>query len=58
MTPADNFSDTLVARLVKQGVEPVAYVVNDIKYAKKLKAMGVRFLMTDNLSLLRKSLVP
>lgn len=56
MTPAENFSQPVVEKLAKQGIEAVAYVVNDVKYAKKLKAMGVRFLMTDELEALKAAM--
>ncbi len=47
MTPAENFSTTLVENLNKQSVEAVAYVVNNSQAFKKLTEMGVRFVMTD-----------
>lgn len=56
MTPAENFSTTLVENLNRQSVESVAYVVNDPQAFKKLKAMGVRFIMTDEIEKLKKVL--
>lgn len=56
MTPSDNFSTTLVEKLQKSGIDGVAYTVNDVKTLLKLKDMGVRFVITDELSLLKKAL--
>lgn len=56
MTPAENFSTTLVENLNKQSVESVAYVVNDLQTFKKLKEMGVRFIMTDQVEKLKNEL--
>lgn len=56
MTPAENFSTTLLENLHKESIESVAYVVNDPKAFKKLKEMGVRFIMTDEVEKLKKAL--
>lgn len=56
MTPAENFSKKLVENLNHQSAEGVAYVVNSVEYAKKLKEMGVRFLMTDEVAKLKEGL--
>jgi len=54
MTPSDNFSDTLVKQLQMKWIESVAYVVNDPTVFQKLASRWVRFVMTDEISKLKK----
>ena len=56
MTPAENYSETLVQRLQRYMVDPVAYTVNDIPTLKKLQELGVRFIMTDEFEELKQAL--
>jgi hypothetical protein len=39
MTPAENFTDTLVQRLERSMIDGVAYIVNDIPMAQELQKM-------------------
>jgi glycerophosphoryl diester phosphodiesterase len=56
MTPSDNFSDTLVKQLQMKWIESVAYVVNDPTVFQKLASRWVRFVMTDEISKLKKAI--
>ena len=56
MTPAENFTDTLVQRLERSMIDGVAYIVNDIPMAQELQKMWVRFIMTDEIEKLRSAL--
>lgn len=56
MTPAANFTDTLVQRLQRYMIDGVAYTVNDGAMLKKLKNMGVRFVMTDEIEKMKEIL--
>lgn len=56
MTNHENFTPSLVEKLQLEGVELVAYTVNSATILKKLKNMGIRFVMTDELKKLKKAL--
>lgn len=56
MMPAESFSEPLIEKIKKIWVDGVAYVVNDPSFAQKLKKMGIRFFMTDELEKMKKSL--
>ena len=53
MTPSENFTDTLIQKLERYMVDGVAYIVNDVQTAKNLQSLGVRFMITDEIELLR-----
>ena len=53
MTPSENFTDTLIQKLERYMVDGVAYIVNDVQTAKNLQGLGVRFMITDEIELLR-----
>ena len=56
MTPAENFTDTLIQKLERYMVDGVAYIVNDIPTAQSLQKMGVRFIITDEIEKLKNAL--
>lgn len=56
MTDYANFTPTLLEETQLAGVDAVAYTVNSSSMIKKLKEMGIRFVMTDKLADLRKAL--
>jgi glycerophosphoryl diester phosphodiesterase len=56
MTPAENYSDTLIQRLQRYLVDAVAYTVNDVQTLKSLQKIGVRFVMTDEFEKLKEAL--
>lgn len=56
MTDHANFTPTLLEQTQLAGVDAVAYTVNSISIAKKLKEIWVRFIMTDKLKEIRKAL--
>ena len=56
MTPSENFTDTLIQKLERYMVDGVAYIVNDVQTAKNLQSLGVRFMITDEIELLRNGL--
>ena len=56
MTPSENFTDTLIQKLERYMVDGVAYIVNDVQTARNLQSLGVRFMITDEIELLRNGL--
>lgn len=56
MTPSENFTDTLIQKLERYMVDGVAYIVNDVQTAQNLQKLGVRFLMTDEIEMLKNAL--
>jgi len=56
MTPSENFTDTLIQKLERYMVDGVAYIVNDVQVAKNLQNLGVRFIITDEIEMLRNAL--
>ena len=56
MTPSENFTDTLIQKLERYMVDGVAYIVNDAQVAKNLQNLGVRFIITDEIEMLKNAL--
>lgn len=56
MTPAENYTDTLIQKLERYMVDGVAYIVNDVQTAKNLQNLGVRFIITDEIEELKNAL--
>jgi hypothetical protein len=56
MTPAENYTDTLIQKLERYMVDGVAYIVNDVQTAKNLQNLGVRFVITDEIEELKNAL--
>jgi hypothetical protein len=56
MTPSENFTDTLIQKLERYMVDGVAYIVNDTQVAKNLQKLGVRFIITDEIEMLKNAL--
>jgi hypothetical protein len=56
MTPSENFTDTLIQKLERYMVDGVAYIVNDAQVAKNLQKLGVRFIITDEIEMLKNAL--
>lgn len=56
MTPAENYTDTLIQKLERYMVDGVAYIVNDVQTAQNLQNLGVRFVITDEIEKLKNAL--
>lgn len=55
MTPYTNFTPAFITKLTQatnrygQKVIPIAYTVNDLPTFRKLKKLGIRYIMTDDI---------